>query len=183
VIFQVTSTNLPSTADYNCEFQVRSIASILFASSFAKCIISLETNGSYPKRVLILGRLNLQVLQPLGTPFSFSLSCCSHFGTGHPWNSLFHFSFLILGQSVRLLGREISPSQGRYLHRTTQTQNKRRQKSMPWVRFKPTIPAFEGAKTIHVLNHATKVIGQPLYYFPDHWLKGKAIPVTGRGGP
>jgi hypothetical protein len=30
------------------------------------------------------------------------------------------FSFLICTQSVGLLGRGISPSQGRYLHRTTQ---------------------------------------------------------------
>jgi hypothetical protein len=35
--------------------------------------------------------------------------------TGHPWNALFHFSFLILKQSVGLLGREISSSEGRHL--------------------------------------------------------------------
>jgi hypothetical protein len=34
-------------------------------------------------------------------------------------------------QSVGLLGRGISPSQGRYLHRATQTQNKRTQTSPP----------------------------------------------------
>jgi hypothetical protein len=34
-------------------------------------------------------------------------------------------------------------------HRTTQTQNKRTQSSVPWVGFEPTIPAFEGAKTVH----------------------------------
>jgi hypothetical protein len=45
----------------------------------------------------------------------------------HPWKASFHFSFLIFRQSVGLLGRGISPSQGRYLHRTTQTQNKRRE--------------------------------------------------------
>jgi hypothetical protein len=32
--------------------------------------------------------------------------------------------FFNLRQSVRLLGREINPPQGRYLHRTTHTQNK-----------------------------------------------------------
>jgi hypothetical protein len=37
--------------------------------------------------------------------------------TGHPWNALFHFSFLILEQSVWLLGWGISPSQGRYIHK------------------------------------------------------------------
>jgi hypothetical protein len=36
---------------------------------------------------------------------------------GHPWNALFHFSFLILRQSVGLLGWGISPSQFRYLYK------------------------------------------------------------------
>jgi hypothetical protein len=44
---------------------------------------------------------------------------------GHSWNALLYFSFLVLRQSVGLLGRGINPSQGRYLHRTTQIQNKR----------------------------------------------------------
>jgi hypothetical protein len=35
----------------------------------------------------------------------------------HPWNALFHLSFLIPGQSVGLFWRGISPSQGRYLHK------------------------------------------------------------------
>jgi hypothetical protein len=48
----------------------------------------------------------------------------------------------------------ISPSQGRYL---TQTQNK--QTSMPQVGFEPTIPVFERAKTVHVLDRAATVIG------------------------
>jgi hypothetical protein len=74
--------------------------------------------------------------------------------TGHTWNALFHFSFLILRQSVGFLGRRISPSQGRYLHRSTQTQNRRRQISMPLVWFEPTIPVFERAKTIHALDRA-----------------------------
>jgi hypothetical protein len=30
---------------------------------------------------------------------------------------------------------------------------------MPWVGFEPTIPVFEGAKTVHALDHATIVIG------------------------
>jgi hypothetical protein len=39
-------------------------------------------------------------------------------------------------------------------HRTTQTQNKRTQTSMPWVGFEHTIPAFERAKTVHALDRA-----------------------------
>jgi hypothetical protein len=52
-------------------------------------------------------------------------------------------------QSVVLLGRGISPPQGRYLHRTTQTQNKSRNTSMSWMGFEFTVPVFEGAKTVH----------------------------------
>jgi hypothetical protein len=69
------------------------------------------------------------------------------------------FQFLNLIQSVGLLERGISPTQGRYLHRTTQTRNKRRQTSMPLVRFEPTIPVIERAKTFHVLDLAATVIG------------------------
>jgi hypothetical protein len=41
-------------------------------------------------------------------------------GTGHPWNASFH-SFLNPRHSVGLLGRGTRPTQGRCLHRTTQT--------------------------------------------------------------
>jgi hypothetical protein len=44
-------------------------------------------------------------------------------------------------------------------HRTTQTQNKRTHTSMPLVGFEPTIPVFERAKTVHVLDRAATVIG------------------------
>jgi hypothetical protein len=43
--------------------------------------------------------------------------------------TLVSLQFLDLRQSVGLLGREISPSQGRYL---TQTQNKRRYPYLEW---------------------------------------------------
>jgi hypothetical protein len=46
----------------------------------------------------------------------FSLLLSPLRNTGHPRNALLHFSFLILRQLVELHGREISPSQGRYLH-------------------------------------------------------------------
>jgi hypothetical protein len=44
-------------------------------------------------------------------------------------------------------------------HRTTQTQNKRIQISMPRVGFEPTIPVFELAKTVYALSHTATVIG------------------------
>jgi hypothetical protein len=43
-------------------------------------------------------------------------------------------------------------------HRTTQTQNKRTQTSMPWLGFKPTIPAFERSKIAHALDRAAAVM-------------------------
>jgi hypothetical protein len=44
-------------------------------------------------------------------------------------------------------------------HRTTQTQNKRKQTSRPWVRFEPRIPAFEQVRTVHALDRVATVIG------------------------
>jgi hypothetical protein len=45
-------------------------------------------------------------------------------------------------------------------HRTTQTQTNRTQTYMPRVRFEPTIPAFDRAKSVHALDRADTVIGQ-----------------------
>jgi hypothetical protein len=61
-------------------------------------------------------------------------------------------------QLVGLLGRGISPSQGRYLHTEQHKQNKRTQIPMPWVRFEPTIPEFERGKTVYALDRAVTVI-------------------------
>jgi hypothetical protein len=64
-------------------------------------------------------------------------------------------------QLVGLLSREISPSQGLYLH----TINKNPEKtqaiytSMPRAGFEPMIPALEGEKTVHALDCATTVVG------------------------
>jgi hypothetical protein len=60
-------------------------------------------------------------------------------------------------QSVGFLGREITPSQGRYVNRTTQTLNKRTQVSMPRVGFEPKVPEFEGANKVHALDRAATV--------------------------
>jgi hypothetical protein len=46
-----------------------------------------------------------------------------------------------------------------HTHRTTQTQNKFIQTSMPRVGFEPIIPVFERAKTVHTLDRAVIVIG------------------------
>jgi hypothetical protein len=42
--------------------------------------------------------------------------------------------------------------------RTTQTQNKNTQTSLPRMGFEPTTPVFERAKTVHALERAVTVI-------------------------
>jgi hypothetical protein len=44
-------------------------------------------------------------------------------------------------------------------HRTTQTQIKHTQISMPQVGFEPMIPVFEWVKTVHALDCAATAIG------------------------
>jgi hypothetical protein len=48
-------------------------------------------------------------------------------------------------------------------HRTTPTENKHTQTSVPCVGLEPTIPAFERAKTVHALDRAATVIGNNEY--------------------
>jgi FAD synthase len=83
-------------------------------------------------------------------------SCCSHLEHRASVKRFVSLQFLNLRHLVALLERVISPSQGRYL---TQTQNKHKQTSMLRVGFEPTIPAFERAKTFHVLDRAATVVG------------------------
>jgi hypothetical protein len=83
---------------------------------------------------------------------------CSHLEQRAYVKRFVSLQFLNLRQSEGLLERGISSLRGRYLHRTTQTQNKRRQTSMPRVELELTIPAFEWAKTFHILNRAAVVI-------------------------
>jgi hypothetical protein len=72
------------------------------------------------------------------------------------------FSFLILYTVGRTSWMGDQPVARPLLtHRTTQTQNKRTETSMPRVRFELTIPVFEWAKTVHALGRAATVIGVP----------------------
>jgi hypothetical protein len=82
-------------------------------------------------------------------------SCCSHLEHTASMKCFISLQFLNLRQSVGLLGWVISPLQGCYL---TQTQNKHRQTSMPWVGFEPTTSVFEWAKTFDALDCAVTVI-------------------------
>jgi hypothetical protein len=74
------------------------------------------------------------------------------------------FSFLILYTVGRTPWMGDQPV-GRPLptHRTTQTQNKRTETSMPWVGFETTFPTFEREKTVHALDRAATVIGDSFH--------------------
>jgi hypothetical protein len=80
------------------------------------------------------------------------------------------WSFL---QTVGLLGRGISQSQGRYLNTG---QHKHRintythQTSMHFVEFEPTNPASERAKTVHSLDHSATVTGLEIATFLKLWI-------------
>jgi hypothetical protein len=58
------------------------------------------------------------------------------------------FQFINLYTVGRTPWTGISPSQGRYLDRTAQTQDKRTQTPMPQLGFEPTIPVFWRAKKV-----------------------------------
>jgi hypothetical protein len=83
------------------------------------------------------------------------------------------FSLMIILQTVGLLGRVISSSQGRYLNTG---QHKHRintytyETSTPCVRFEPTIPAFKRVKTVDALDRSATVTGRSeltnRYIFP-----------------
>jgi hypothetical protein len=70
------------------------------------------------------------------------------------------FSFLILYTFGRTHWTEDQPvARPLPTHRTTQTQNKRRQMSMTRVGFEPMSPVLERAKTVYALDLAAPVIG------------------------
>jgi hypothetical protein len=82
-------------------------------------------------------------------------SCCSHFGYRGSMKRFGSLQLLNLRQSVWLLGRGISPSQGLYLHR----HNERKQTSMFWMWFEPTIPELKRAKTFLALHSVATDVG------------------------
>jgi hypothetical protein len=70
------------------------------------------------------------------------------------------FSFVILYTVDRTLWTSDQPvARPLPIHRKAQTQNKRRQTSMPRVWFELTIPVFEPAKIVHTSDFAATVMG------------------------
>jgi hypothetical protein len=87
----------------------------------------------------------LRHLRPL-SELSSLLSVCG--STALCWSSAIFFSFLILYIVGRTAWTGNQPvARTLPTHRTTKTQNKRIQTSVPSVGFEPMIPAFERAKT------------------------------------
>jgi hypothetical protein len=69
---------------------------------------------------------------------------------------------LDLGQSVGLLGRVISSSQGLYLY--TNTENAHTTLNIhARVGIEPTVPASARAKTVHALDRSVNVTGNKTY--------------------
>jgi hypothetical protein len=106
---------------------------------------------------ICISKCLLNVSQSIDTVSSSSLSFFLSFflyGSAALWTLAAFSVSCSCTQSVGLLWRGISPYQGRYLHMTTQTQNKRTQTSMPRLGYEPTIPVFERTKTAHALDRA-----------------------------
>jgi hypothetical protein len=105
------------------------------------------------KNSVHLGRHVLLHVFSMLSPLSF----CYHSGV-YGW----FFSFMIILQTVGLLQRVISSSQGLYLN-TGQHEHRRNaythQTSMPCSKFEPTVPSSKWAKTVHALDHSTTVTG------------------------
>jgi hypothetical protein len=72
------------------------------------------------------------------------------------------FGLLDLRQSIGLLGRVISSSQGLYLK---QENTYTYQTSMPWVGYETTIPASERVKTVQCLDRSATVTGNITIYY------------------
>jgi hypothetical protein len=124
------------------------------------CWFSMSPLTRFPAN-LALNFLN--ILKYYQVTIVFSIALPPHSGPRPLIQFRNHFS-----QTVGLLGRVNSPSQGRYLNTG---QHKHRinaythQTSMPWVGFELTIPASERAKTVHASDCAATVTGSLLLYY------------------
>jgi hypothetical protein len=86
--------------------------------------------------------------------FVYFNSCCSHLQYRAAIKRFVSIQFLILKQLVKLFGRGINPSQGRYLK---QIQNKH---GLTGIRtHDPQCSVFKLPKTFHTLDHAATVVG------------------------
>jgi hypothetical protein len=88
---------------------------------------------------------------------SIFIPVVSTWSMGHPWNAV-SLQFLNHKTVGRTPWTEAQPVARPLPTHRTQTQNIRRQTSMPWVGFEPTITVFERAKAFHSFNRAAALI-------------------------
>jgi hypothetical protein len=119
-------------------------------------LVRLEANGS--KFIFILKYRKIKYFL-FSKKLLYLYSCCSHLEHRASVKRFVSLQFLNLRQSVGFLGRWISPSQGRCLHMTTQTQNKRRQTSMSCMGFEynPSVCASEGISCLILRGHCDQL--------------------------
>jgi hypothetical protein len=113
-------------------------------------ITSRNLHPPYPE-VSISHWLLVQVLCDKACAYPWLYSPC------RPW-PLFQFLNLYTDGRTHLTGDQ-PVERPLPTHRTTQTQNKRTQISMPRVGFEPTILVCKQTKTVHALDRASTVIG------------------------
>jgi hypothetical protein len=138
-------------------------------------MVYLTAQFGHDKFHLISCLTYVQFVLSATTASSFNILCFFFFHWLYsplgPW-SLF-FGFMIILQTVGLLGRVITSWQGLYLNTG---QHKHRintythQTCMPCVGFEPMIPASEREKTVHALDRSATVTGQCIVY------RGTSIP-------
>jgi hypothetical protein len=129
-------------------FQILSSSSFMYDPTIRHYIVQLlSTSYKNPHQIHTASSSACTELNSRMSDEVFS-SYCSHLKHRASVKRFVSLHFLNLRTPVGLLGRRISPSQGRCLHRTTQTQNKRRQIFLPSVGFEPTIPTFDRAATV-----------------------------------
>jgi hypothetical protein len=132
-------------------------------------VVSKESRRLVPSRTCLFVRPVVTPLSLTSTSFTFqcrqmSLKSCNYRRRTMIYIYIWLYIPLDLGRcSVFLLLYAVgmAPWTGSSARRkaATYTQNKRTQTSMLPVGFDPTIPVFERAKTVHVLDRAATVIG------------------------
>jgi hypothetical protein len=128
-------------------------------SSLRNAVLKYKHDGVLGKNRTMdnVQKPNICTNVPSSQTFFFFTGSTAPLGLG-----LCFYSSMIILQTVGLLGRGISSSQGLYLNIG---QHKHRintythQTFMPCVGFGPTIPASERVKTVHALDRSATVTG------------------------
>jgi hypothetical protein len=155
----------PSWEDTSC-WDIKDV-SLLLRSTKVRCFVKLcpEKNESSTRFHIQFFKIHANILilstnrSSSGVSIRYPSLFLSLYASRALW-ALAAFQFLNLYTVGRTPWTRDQPvTRPLHTHRRTRTQNKRTQISMPRVVFEPSILVFEGAKTVHALDHATIVIG------------------------